>query len=133
MKWGGLTHRRVEIRDNQAMQLAAYGWLRRQDGAELWPDHGFFIIAGTQLLMTNKNHFPLATEVRTEDEGSLAELWRSVEISLDWRQQQLRAGELEVTVPGIAQDRELELPAGGLVFEDTVAPLSDYTQLTGWE
>lgn len=133
MKWGGLSNRREEIRDNLAVQLATYGWLRRQDGAELWPDHGFYIIASTQLLMTNKHHFPLATEVRTEEDGSLAQLWRSVEISLDWRQQQLRAGEVEVPIPGIAQDRELEPPPGGLVFNDSVAPWSDYTHLTGWE
>ena len=133
MKWGGLTHRREEIRDNLAMQLATYGWLRRQNGAELWPDHGFYIIASTQLLMTNKHHFPLATEVRMEDEGSLAQLWRSVEISLAWRQQQLCDGEIEVTIPSIAQDRELVPPTGGLVFPDSVAPWSDYTHLTGWE
>lgn len=133
MKWGGLNARRDEIRDNLAIQLATYGWLRRQNDAELWPDHGFFIIVSSQLLMTNKNHFPLATEVQTTDEGSLAELWKKVELTLAWRKEQLKSGQVELPVPGIAQDRTVEPAKGGLDIKDSLAPWSDYTHLSGWE
>ena len=133
MKWGGLNGRRDEIRNNLAIQLATYGWLRRQNDAELWPDHGFFIIVNTQLLMTNKNHFSLATEVQTTDGGSLAELWKKVELTLAWRQQQLKLGQVELPVPGIAQDRILEPAEGGLTIKDSLSPWSDYTHLSGWE
>jgi hypothetical protein len=133
MKWGGLGHRREEIRDNRAMQLATYGWLRRQNGAELWPDHGFYIITNTQLLMTNQHHFPLATQVEVTDAGSLPELWRAMGLTLEFRQQQLKAGEVEITIPGVEQNRDVETPVGGLTFKDSVAPWSNYTHLTGWE
>jgi len=133
MNWGGLNGRRDEIRNNLAIQLATYGWLRRQNDAELWPDHGFFIIVNTQLLMTNKNHFSLATEVQTTDGGSLAELWKKVELTLAWRQQQLKLGQVELPVPGIAQDRILEPAEGGLTIKDSLSPWSDYTHLSGWE
>ncbi|WP_019531412.1 PD-(D/E)XK nuclease family protein [Dasania marina] len=133
IKLGGLSKRRDEIKHNLALQLTTYSWLRRENGATTWPEHGYFIINGNQLLMANKHKFPEATVVQTVDPGSSAELWGKMQMTLAWRKAQLLAGEVELPLKDIPQDRAVEPAASGLAMGDQDEQWSDYSHLTGWE
>ncbi len=130
LKWGGRTQRFDDLRDNRALQLAVYGWLVGGDRGS-WPDCGFLIIDGGEILASDGEAFPGATPVASA-EGSSATLWGRFEKTWKWRARQLAAGRVEVPVEGTSADEQSLAPAGCLNVGEP-CPFNDFVNLTGWE
>lgn len=96
LKWSGSDkHRRQEIAEGRAIQLAVYGRLVGVDGASV--PAGYFMLAQQRLLFTDPAPFPPHAHIPG---SALPEVWRSAWDSRTHQLDRLRRG--EIVAAGIA-------------------------------
>lgn len=132
LKLGGTPYRSKELKENRALQLALYAWLRKKN--KRWPAQAFYIFQDSSLLAHDRDYFPEATLCRPIDDGaSAASLWLEFEKAWAWRRQQLDSGLVEVTVTGTEPDDQSQPPIDALEIPPTSDRFNDFATLTGWE
>lgn len=134
LKWGGLSARRDEIRNNEDLQLALYAHLFGEP--DTWPHTGYFIIRQGVLVSRNRRAFNRAEIAGNTERDHCADykaLIRMAERTLRWRQEQLREGLLEIRCEMTAAQLEeayahLDL-MDMLEMRSTDAPYDDFVFL----
>ena len=129
LKWGGTSYRKDLLKENQALQLALYAYLRQKQGR--WPAQAFFILQEGRLLAQDQRFFPTAEICAPVNPNSCAQsLWVDFEKTWRWRREQLNKGWIEVTVVGTQADGNSVSP--GLIIAECNDRFNDFDALTGW-
>ena len=130
VKWGSESYRASDLSANRQLQLALYSYLRR--AKQRWPDQAYFIIESGHVLAQNANVFPDAVTHAAANGEAIADLWRRIEASYDWRWRQLDAGRIEVNVSGTEQTVDSLPPPEALACANDPDRFDDFVNLTGW-
>lgn len=132
LKWGGGKYRIAELKENRALQLALYAWLRKKEGR--WPAQAYYILSESRFLAQNRDYFPQATICPPADENAHAgTLWLEFEKAWRWRREQFDRGLVEVTVTGTSADGDSSPPDDALAIPETSDTFNDFRSLTGWK
>ena len=134
IKWAGESYRGSLLAENRALQLATYAYLQKsQDESNAWPAGAFFILATGNVLAADRTRFPDAIVHPSSDGSGTADLWDRLQVTCDWRWQQLEEGRIEVVTDLTEPDEQSSPPDGGLSPVSGGDPYDDYLGLTGWE
>ena len=134
IKWEGESYRSKLLRENRALQLATYSYLKKNlDETGSWPPGAFFILSTGNVLATDRTIFPDAIVCQSEDAGGVADLWDRILVTYDWRWTQLENGAIEVVTEHTAADELSVSPDAGLRPVDGGDPYDSFKLLTGWE
>lgn len=132
MKWSGRNKFRDKLANNRHLQLVIYAELLRQQTGQ-WPALAYYILDQTRLIAANDHVFPQAEVVRPVDEANTAELWLRFVATLDWRMEQVRAGQFELVLDTLAATEASQPPAAAMDMETLNPAYNDYRRLAGWE
>ena len=134
IKWAGENYRSGLLAENRALQLATYAYLQKsRDKSDAWPAGAFFILATGNVLAADRTSFPDAIVCPSDDGSGSADLWDRLQVTCDWRWEQLEEGRIEVVTDLTAPDEQSSPPDGGLRPVSGGDPYDDYLRLTGWE
>ena len=134
IKWEGESYRSKLLRENRALQLATYSYLKKNlDEIGSWPPGAFFILSTGNVLAGDTSIFPDAIVCRSEDAGGVEDLWGRLVVTYDWRWGQLENGQIEVVTEHTAADELSVPPDAGLRPVDGGDPYDRFKLLTGWE
>ncbi|MHB8709661.1 MAG: PD-(D/E)XK nuclease family protein [Desulfuromonadales bacterium] len=132
LKWGGGKYRVTELKENRALQLALYAWLRKKEGR--WPAQAYYILSESRFLAQNRDYFPIATVCPPADDNAHAgTLWVEFEKAWRWRREQFDRGLVEITVTGTEADADSSPPEDALSIPETYDTFNDFRSLTGWK
>ena len=127
LKWSRSDkHRRQEIAEGRAIQLAVYAWLvggERADGASI--PAGYVMLAQQRLLFTAPAPFPAHAHVPGSD---LPEVWRATWDSRRHQLDRLRRG--EIVAPGVADSGDDSTGPPAIVLSPPCR-ICDYGRLCG--
>ena len=134
VKWEGESYRSELLRENRALQLATYSYLKKSlDESGSWPPGAFFILSTGNVLASDKSIFPDAIVCQSEDAGGVADLWGQLLVTYDWRWAQLENGRIEVVTQYTAPDELSVPPDAGLRPAKGGDRFDSFMRLTGWE
>ena len=134
IKWAGENYRSGLLAENRALQLATYAYLQKsRDKSDAWPAGAFFILATGNVLAADRTSFPDAIVCPSDDGSGSADLWDRLQVTCDWRWEQLEEGRIEAVTDLTAPDEQSSPPDGGLRPVSGGDPYDDYLRLTGWE
>lgn len=139
LKFGSRDRREKELRENRALQLAIYAWLRRDPEGVDWPATAFYILRTQTWMTAHAAAWPGATVVARNGAHPDAVCWTAFLDVCRWRRDQLRDGWIEVVVPGTDDLAEpddappVSPPHPEWVPDLRKAMPDEYDALTGWE
>lgn len=129
LKWRGGNYRSQLIKSEEDLQLVLYAYLLEPPGK--WAHTAFFIMQKGQMLARNPLAFKEATAIApdSDHEAIQERIFNRIRATYQWREQQLKAGLIEVRCQHTAQDLEeayqeidlvemLEMKSGNAPFDD---------------
>lgn len=136
LKWKGATMRERIIRNEEDLQLVMYARLLTKD--DKWAHTAYFIIKSGKMIARNNLAFQDAIAVMPDsDHVEINErIWRRMEKTYEWREEQLKTGNIEIRTETTLQ--ELTEPGEGLslseltnylVMKSKNAPYDDFKTL----
>ncbi|HBG30482.1 MAG TPA: PD-(D/E)XK nuclease family protein, partial [Gammaproteobacteria bacterium] len=131
LKWAGVKKYPDKLVQNRHLQLLVYGALLKQTQGS-WPRYAYYILRDTRLLAHDREVFAQAQVCTPEERLTLPQLWKRLEQTFKWRQQQLESGRVEVVLDPSAEDDDSAPPADSLSLEYLSKSYNPYLHLTGW-
>lgn len=114
MKWGGYNKYREELKDGHPLQLATYKHIVEAGQSGKIVDAGYFILSRAELLCNHDRVFPTATVIPPAEPTTFDHIWQKFEKTLQWRQQQLHDGLIELTYGKAVPDGNSHAPGDAL-------------------
>ena len=108
MKWSGSSRFTQRIKSNEDLQLVLYSKLITGD--DRWAHTAYFVISTGKFYARNNQAFQEATAVNPQADHTAihAAIWQEMENTYNWRQRQLKEGNIEVrTKVTIAEIEEM--------------------------
>ena len=131
MKWAGIKKFPEKLKKNRHLQLAIYAELLRQQAGS-WPAVAYYILDRAELFAPDERIFPDAKTVASESGENTAQLWQRFLATWQWRVAQVKAGQFEIVMDGIAATDESAPPDDAMEMEVLNAAYNDYRSLAGW-
>lgn len=110
MKWGGYKKYYEELKTGRPLQLATYAYIAQRSKNGNLLDAGYFILKRAKLLCNSADIFPTAIVVKSDVPKPLAFAWGQLEQTVEWRKQQLKQGQIEVTMGAAPHDQNILYP-----------------------
>jgi hypothetical protein len=128
VKWGSESYHAGALKDGRYLQLATYAYLRHARSRT--PYQAYFIVESGHVVAADSSVFPDA--VVQQPARNVAELWRCMAVSYDWRWRQLGRGRVEVNAAATQPDADSKPPADALGVAPEPDRFDDFVKLTGW-
>jgi ATP-dependent helicase/nuclease subunit B len=132
LKWRGLNRRKLIIKNQEDLQLVLYS--KMTEPHDHWAHTAYFIIEKGSMIARNNLAFkeinPIDEEIDHQEVHEL--IMKKMEATLQWRQEQLRQGQIEIRCQLTAEELEevySELLMDILEMKNKDAPFDDYRTL----
>jgi hypothetical protein len=133
LKWSGEARYRERLMTGTHLQLAIYSALVEQNLGQAPAELAFFIFDSRALLVTSSRHFPNAKACSLPEDASVTQLLARAQASLNWRNDQLAGGVLELVDPRLEELDAYQGPSGTLPVKQSGPWNDEYIALLGWE